>query len=93
MIFKFFVTDLDHDHVRGKKVVTQIEVEAGVMIVITRMAVTVTLVTVVILIATQIIVGVDVGVKFVVVRLVRNRKIISQNHLRMKVAVCWPLLY
>ena len=63
------------------------------MIVITRMAVTVTLVTVVILIATQIIVGVEVGVKVVVVRLVRNRKIISQNHLRMKVAVRWPLLY
>ena len=93
MIFKSFVTDLDRDHVRGKKVVTQIEVEAGVMIVITRMAVTVTLVTVVILIATQIIVGVEVGVKVVVVRLVRNRKIISQNHLRMKVAVRWPLLY
>ena len=63
------------------------------MIVITRMAVTVTQATAVTLIATQIIVEVEVGVKVAVIRLAQNGKIISKNHLRKKAVVPWPLLY
>ena len=77
----------DPDLVLDRKVVTQIEVVAEVMTVITQMGVTVTQVTVVILIAIQIIAEVEaeVEVRSVVTHLVQIGKIISNNHRKMKV--------